>query len=48
MFLNAKNGNISIGNTDMDYVSFGAGNDTLIRFLDWVMVWLLSKGWLYR
>lgn len=30
MFLNAKNGSISIGNTDMDYVSFGAGNDTLI------------------
>ncbi len=30
MFLNAKNGSIPIGNTDMDYVSFGAGNDTLI------------------
>lgn len=30
MFLNAKNGSIPIGNSNMDYVSFGTGNDTLI------------------
>lgn len=30
MFWNAKNGSVRIGNTDMDYVSFGRGKDTLI------------------
>lgn len=30
MILNAKNGSIPIGDTDMDYVSFGTGNDILL------------------
>ena len=30
MFYNAKNGNIKIGNTDMDYISFGKGDRNLI------------------
>ena len=30
MFYNAKNGNIKIGDTDMDYVSFGKGVNNLI------------------
>ena len=30
MFNNAINGNIKIGNTDMDFVSFGKGNKYLI------------------
>ena len=30
MFYNAKNGNLKIGNTDMDYISFGAGKKVLI------------------
>ena len=30
MFWNAKNGRISIGDTDMDYVSFGKGNKNLV------------------
>ncbi len=30
MFLNAKNGSLPIGGTDMDYVSFGNGNKNLI------------------
>ena len=30
MFWNAQNGSVSIGDTDMDYVSFGKGRDALI------------------
>ena len=30
MFYNAKNGNIKIGNTDMDYISFGNGEKNLV------------------
>ena len=30
MFWNAKNGSVKIGNTDMNYVSFGQGNKNLI------------------
>ena len=30
MFYNAKNGNIKIGNSDMDYISFGKGDKSLI------------------
>lgn len=30
MFYNAKNGNLKIGNTDMDYISFGTGKRILI------------------
>ena len=30
MFYNAKNGNIKIGNSDMDFVSFGKGDKSLI------------------
>lgn len=30
MIYNAKNGNIKIGNTDMDYISFGTGKKVLI------------------
>ena len=30
MFFNAKNGNIKIGNSDMDYISFGKGDQNLI------------------
>lgn len=30
MFWNAQNGSVSIGDTDMDYVSFGKGSDALI------------------
>lgn len=30
MLLKAKNGRVRIGNTDMDYVSFGKGTDILI------------------
>lgn len=30
MFWNAKNGRVSIGDTDMDYISFGKGEDILI------------------
>ena len=30
MFYNAANGNIKIGNTDMDYISFGKGEKNLI------------------
>ena len=30
MFYNAANGNIIIGNTDMDYISFGKGDKNLI------------------
>lgn len=30
MFYNARNGNINIGNTDMDYISFGSGKKNLI------------------
>ena len=30
MFYNAKNGSIKIGNADMDYISFGKGDKTLI------------------
>lgn len=30
MFYNAKNGNINIGNTDMDYISFGKGDKVLV------------------
>ena len=30
MFYNAKNGNIRIDNTDMDYISFGNGQKNLI------------------
>ncbi len=30
MFYNAKNGNISVGNSDMDYISFGNGKRILI------------------
>ena len=30
MFWNAKNGRISIGDTEMDYISFGRGNKNLI------------------
>lgn len=30
MFNNAKNGNIKIGDTDMDYISFGKGKKTLV------------------
>jgi len=30
MFYNAKNGNIKIGNTDMDFISFGKGDRNLI------------------
>jgi len=30
MFYNAKNGNLKIGNTDMDYISFGYGKRVLI------------------
>ena len=30
MFWNAKNGRIRIGNTEMDYISFGRGNQDLI------------------
>ncbi len=30
MFLNAKNGSVKIGNTDMDYISFGKGKENLI------------------
>jgi len=30
MLLNAKNGAVKIGDTEMEYISFGKGNDTLI------------------
>ena len=30
MLYNAKNGNVKIGNTDMDYISFGTGSQCLI------------------
>lgn len=30
MIYNAKNGNVKIGNTDMDYISFGQGESTLV------------------
>jgi len=30
MLLNAKNGTVTIGNTDMDYISFGKGSEPLI------------------
>jgi pimeloyl-ACP methyl ester carboxylesterase len=30
MFYNAKNGKVKIGNTDMDYISFGKGEKNLI------------------
>lgn len=30
MFYNAENGNVKIGNTDMDYISFGKGDKNLI------------------
>ena len=30
MFYNAKNGNIKIENTTMDYISFGNGNKNLV------------------
>ncbi|MBD5554589.1 MAG: alpha/beta hydrolase [Roseburia sp.] len=30
MFYHAKNGNVRIGDTDMDYISFGNGNEILI------------------
>jgi len=30
MLLNAKNGSVTIGDTEMDYISFGKGNETLI------------------
>jgi len=33
MLLNAKNGVITIGNTEMDYISFGKGNKVLIMIL---------------
>lgn len=29
MFYHAKNGNVRIGGTDMDYVSFGKGKEIL-------------------
>ncbi len=30
MFYNAKNGNIKIDGTDMDYISFGSGSETIV------------------
>ena len=33
MFYNAKNGSVEIGNTDMDYISFGNGDRNLIMIL---------------
>ena len=30
MFYNARNCNIKIGDTDMDYISFGNGNKSLV------------------
>jgi len=30
MMFNPKSGSVCIGNTDMDYISFGKGKDTLI------------------
>ena len=35
MFWNAQNGSVSIGDTDMDYVSFGKGRDALIMVPEW-------------
>ena len=30
MFYNAKNGNLKMGNTSMDYIAFGTGKKILI------------------
>ena len=45
MFWNAQNGSVSIGDTDMDYVSFGKGRDAF-RFLLVVLCALLLAPFL--
>ena len=54
MFYNAKNGTIKIGNTDMDYISFGYGKKNLIMIpglgdgLMTVKGKALPFAWMYR
>lgn len=54
MFYNAKNGNLKIGNTDMDYISFGYGKRVLIMIpglgdgLMTVRGKALPFAWMYR
>ena len=54
MLYNAKNGNLKIGNTDMDYISFGTGKKALIMIpglgdgLTTVRGKALPFAWMYR